>query len=84
MQTVLRSSDQEASPLAANSTGVVLVPCLLCPYSYFGSADISGDLGCHSLRKISSQRGSQKLPQGSVSHEHTAYISDFYFFSESI
>ena len=33
--------------------------------------------GCHLLRQMSSQCGSQKLLQGLVSHEVTAYLSIF-------
>ena len=36
--TILGSSNQEASPPAGKKTGVVLVPCLrmeVCPYIYF-------------------------------------------------
>ena len=40
-----------------------------------GGVDISEVPGCHLLQQMSSQRGSQKLLQGSVSHELTAYLS---------
>ena len=40
--------------------------------------DISGVPGCHLLRKMSSQCGSQKLLQVLVSHEFTAYLSIFF------
>ena len=73
-ETELGSSNQEASPSAGKNTGVVLVPCSrmeVHPYSYFWW------YGCHLLRQMSSQWGSQKLLQGLVSHELTAYLSIF-------
>ena len=51
----------------------------VCLYSY-GGVDISEVPGCHLLRQISSQLGSQKLIQGLVSHEVTAYHSVFNLF----
>ena len=56
-ETKLGSSNQEASPSAAN-TGVVLVPCSsmeVLPYSYFWCVDISELPGFHLLRQLSSQ-----------------------------
>ena len=41
------------------------------------SVDIYEVLGCHLLRHMSPQRGSQKLLQGLMSHELTAYLSIF-------
>ena len=49
----------------------------VCSYIYFGGVDISEVPGCHLLRQMSSQWGSQKLLQGLVSHELTAYLSVF-------
>ena len=43
----------------------------------FGGVDISEVPGCHLLRQMSSQWGSQKLLQGLVFHEITAYLSIF-------
>ena len=37
--------------------------------------DTSDVRGCHLFRQIGSQRGSQKLLQGLVYHELTAYLS---------
>ena len=79
----LGSSDQEASPSAGKNTGVVLVPwrvwkCVTAAIS--GGVDISEVAGCHLLRQMSSQLGSQKLLQGLVSHELTAYLSVFNLF----
>ena len=42
--------------------------------------DISDVPGCHLLRQMSSQWGSQNLLQGLVSHELTAYLSVFNLF----
>ena len=51
----------------------------VCLYSYSG-VDISEVPGCHLLRQMNSQLGSQKLIQGLVSHEVTAYHSVFNLF----
>ena len=54
----LGSSNLEASPSAGKNTRVVLVPCLrmeVCPYSYFGGADIFEVPGCHLLRQMGPQ-----------------------------
>ena len=59
---------------------VVLVPCCTwkcAPTAIFGGVDISEVPGCHFLQQMSSQWGSQKLLQGLVSHELTAYLSIF-------
>ena len=40
--------------------------------------DISEVPGCYLLRHVSYQGGSQKLLQGLVSHELTAYLSIFF------
>ena len=45
------------------------------PTAIFGGVDISEVRGCHLLRQMISQSGSQKLFQGFVSHELTAYLS---------
>ena len=42
--------------------------------------DISEVPGCHLLQQMSFQKGSQKLLQGLVSHELTAYLSSFNLF----
>ena len=57
-ETELGSSDQETSPSAGKTTGVVLVPCSrmeVHPYSYFHAVDISEVPGCHLLQQMSSQ-----------------------------
>ena len=43
--------------------------------SYWLEKAISEVPGCHLLRQMSPQWGSQKLLQGFVSHEHIAYLS---------
>ena len=45
------------------------------PVTIFGGIDIYEVPGCHWLRQMSSQRGSQKLLQGLVFHKLTAYLS---------
>ena len=50
------------------------------PTAISSGADISDVPGCHLLRQISSQWESQKLLQGLVSHELTAYLSVFNIF----
>ena len=70
-ETKLQSSNQEASPSAGKNTGVILVP--------FGGVDISEVPRFHLLHKMSSQWGLQKLLQGFVSHELTAYLFIFLF-----
>ena len=47
------------------------------PTAISGGVDISEVPGCHMLWQMSSQWGSQKLIQGLVSHELTAYLSIF-------
>ena len=48
------------------------------PSAISGGVDISKVPWCHLLQKTVSQQGSQKLRQGLVSHEHTAYFSDLF------
>ena len=77
-KTELGSSDQEASPSAGKNTGIILVLCCTfrcLPTAISGGVDISNVPGCHLLEQTSFQRGSQKLLQGLVSHEPTAYLS---------
>ena len=50
------------------------------PTVIFGGVDIFQVPGCHLLEQMSSQCGSQKLLQGLVSHELTAYLSVFNLF----
>ena len=76
-ETELGSSDQEASPSAGKNTGVVLVPCLHDPTAISGGVNISEVPGCHFLRQMNSQLGSQKLLQGLVSHKLTVYLRNF-------
>ena len=47
------------------------------PTAISSGMDISEVLGCHLLQQMSSQGGSQKLLEGLVSHELTAYLSVF-------
>ena len=47
------------------------------PTATSGGVDISGVPGCHLLRQTSSQWGLQKFLQELVSHELTAYPSNF-------
>ena len=60
---------------------------MLCHTSKCVPTAISGGMGisqvpaCHSLQQISSQSGSQKLLQGLVFHELTAYLSVFNLFN---
>ena len=82
-ETELGSSDQEASLSAGKNTRVVLVACLAwkcVPTTISGAMNISKDPGCHFLQQTSSLWGSQKLHQGLVSHELTAYLSVFDLF----
>ena len=81
--TELGSRDQETSPSAGKNTGVVLVPCCTwkcAPTAIFGGVDIFEVPGCHLLGQMSSQWGLEKLIQGLVSHELTAYLSNFDLF----
>ena len=62
-----------------NNTRVALVPCHTweCVHTAIScGVDISTIPGCHLLSQMSSWCGSQKLLQGLVSHELTAYLSD--------
>ena len=77
-ETELRSSDQEASLSAGKNTGVVLVPCRTwkcVPTAISVGVDISEVPVCHLLRQMISQWGSEKLFQGLVFYEVTAYLS---------
>ena len=61
-ETELGSSNQEASPSAGKNTGIVLVPCSTwksVPTAISGGVDISEVSGCHLLRQITSELGSQ-------------------------
>ena len=72
-ETALGSTDQEASPSAGKNTGVILVPChawKCVPTAIFGGVNISEVPG-----QMRSQSGSQKILQGLVSCELTAYLS---------
>ena len=60
--------------------GIVLVPChtwKCAPTAISGGVDVSKVPGCHLLWQMSSQWGSQKLLQGLMSHELTAYLYGF-------
>ena len=77
-ETKLGSSNQEASPSVGKNTGVVLVPCCAwkcVPTANSDGVDISEVPVCHFLGQLNYQFGSQKLLQGSVSQEFTAYLS---------
>ena len=79
-ETKLGSIDQEFSPSAGKSTRVVLVPCCTwtcVPTSVSSGMDTWEIPRCHILRQMSSQWVSQKLLQGLVSPEFTAYLSIF-------
>ena len=57
-ETELRSSNQEASPLAGKNTAIVLVPCCAwkcAPTATSGGVDIFEVPRCHLLRQMSSQ-----------------------------
>ena len=82
-ETELGSRDQEASPSAGKNTRMPLVPCRAwkcVPTAISRGVDISEVPECHLLRQMSSQWGSQKLFQGLVSYELTAYLSLFNLF----
>ena len=82
-ETKLGGSNQETSPSADENTGVALVlGCVwkCVPTAISVGVDILEVHGCHLLQKMSSQWGSQKLVQGLVSHELTAYLSVFDLF----
>ena len=86
-ETELGTSDQEASPSARKNTEVVLVPChaWMCVSTATSSdVDISEVPGCNLLQQMSSQWESQKLLQGLVSHELTAYLSVFDLFLTNV
>ena len=80
---VKRWNLEVASPSADRNTGVVLVPCCAwkcVPTAILGGVNISEAPGYHFLWQMSYQWGSQKLLQGLVSYELTAYLSDFDLF----
>ena len=84
--TKLGSSKKEAIPSLDKNNEMVSLPyptwkCISIAIS--GGIDISKIPGCHLLRQMGSQWGSQKLLQGLVSHELTAYLSDLDFFLNS-
>ena len=67
----------------AKNTEIVLVlrrAWKSVPTAISGGVDIFEVHGCHLLRQMSSQLGPQKLIQGLVSHEFTAYFSVFNLF----
>ena len=79
----LGSSNQETPPSAGKNTGLVLVPfcaCVSLQLAISGSVYISIVSGCHMLHQMRSQWVSQKLLQGSVSHQLTVYLSVFDLF----
>ena len=76
----LGNSDQKASPSVGKNTRIVLVLCRTRthgPTAICVGVNIFEVPGCHLLQLMSSQWESQKLPQGLVSHELTAYLSVF-------
>ena len=55
-ETEIRSSNQEAFPLAGKNAGIVLVPCRAwkcVPRAISDGVDISEVPGCHLLRQMS-------------------------------
>ena len=81
--TELGSSDQKASPSAGQNSRIVLVPCRTSkcvPRAISSGVDISKVPWCHLLPHMSSQFRSQKLLEGMVSHDLTAYLSVFNLF----
>ena len=81
------SSDREASPSACENIRVVLVPChawKCVPKAISSGVDISDVPGCHVLRQMSSQWGSQKLLQRLVSYELAVHLSVFNLFFMAI
>ena len=79
-ETKFGSRDQEAFPSAGKNTRAVLVPCHAWkgfPTVNSNGVDFSVVPVCHILQQMSSEQGSQKLLQGLVSHELTAYFSIF-------
>ena len=82
-ETELGSSNQEASPSVGENTGIVLVPfhSWKCVPQLFPVVWIFSEIpGCHLLRQMSFQWGSQKSLQGLVSHELIAYLHVFHLF----
>ena len=82
-ETKFGSRDQEAFPSAGKNTRAVLVPCHAWksfPTVNSNGVDFSVVPVCHILQQMSSEQGSQKLLQGLVSHELTAYFSVFDLF----
>ena len=60
----LGSYNQEASPSGCKNARVVLLPCCAwkcVPWALCSGVDISEVWGCHLLRQVSSQLGSQKV-----------------------
>ena len=79
--------DREASPSACKNIRVVLVPChawKCVPKAISSGVDISDVPGCHVLRQMSSQWGSQKLLQRLVSYELAVHLSVFNLFFMAI
>ena len=66
----LGNSNHKASPSAGRN-----------PYSYSSGVVTRKVAGCHLFRQMSSQSGLQKLFQGLVSHELTAYLSILTYFN---
>ena len=79
-ETELGSSNQEVFASGYENSRVVLVPCCAwkcVPTAISGAVDISEVPRCCLFLQMSSQWESQKLLQGLVSHEVTAYLFVF-------
>ena len=82
-ETKRRNSNLEASPSVSKNNKVNLVPCSCMevhPYSYFRWSGYFWGPWASLLWQMSSEWGSQKLIQGLVFHELTAYLSVFNLF----
>ena len=80
---IVRRPKLEVPPSAGKNTRIVLVLChtwKCIPTAISGGVDISEVPECHLLQQMSSQWESEKLLQGLVSHELTAYVSVFNLF----
>ena len=83
-------SNPDTSQSTGKTSRTVLFPCPVCKcvmdivLSIIFCVDIAKVPGCHLWWKMISQWRSQKLFQGSVSCELTSYLSDFYFYFDSM
>ena len=82
-ETELGSSNQEAFPSADKNSGKVLVLCCAwkcAPTVISGDVDIFEVPGCHLFVTHEFSVRSQRLLQGLISYELTAYLSVFILF----